>query len=72
MKQLLILLIFICSYNCQAQCPDTNSGTYLGITGTPDFVGLSITSEIEISFIVVSLQTNLNSVNPTFRSRLGF
>lgn len=64
--RLATLLLFICAF-AQAQ-----SGTYLGSTITKDYVGLSIQSEIDTSFLVMSLQTNLNHVDPTFKARLGF
>lgn len=55
-------------------CDTTNSytGTYVGTTITPDYVGLSITSEIQVKFVLLSLQTNLNEYDPTFKARVGF
>jgi len=67
MKVLIILLLTIVPFLSNAQ-----SNTYLGGTVTPDYLGISITSEVEYKFILLSLQTNINSVDPTFKGMLGF
>lgn len=73
MKLLHILILTLIPFLSKSQCDSTHlSGTYVGATLTTDYVGISITSEIEYSFIVLSLQTNLNSVDPTFKGRMGF
>lgn len=73
MKLLQILILTLIPFFANSQCDSTHlSGTYVGATLTTDYVGISITSEIEYSFIVLSLQTNLNSVDPTFKGRMGF
>lgn len=78
---LITFILFIITLNLTAQKVDQpidslskvdRSGTYLGITGTPNYLGVSITSEIELKFLVMSLQTNLNNYDPTFKGRLGF
>ncbi len=76
MKALLILIFTIVpflSYSQEKDCEDCEdyANTYVGATLTTDYIGLSITSEIEYDFIVLSLQTNINSVDPTFKGRLG-
>ena len=55
-------------------CDTTNSytGTYVGTTITPDHVGISVTSEVQMYFVLLSLQTNLNNYDPAFKGRLGF
>lgn len=66
MKYLTILLITLIPFLSHSQAT-----TYVGLTGTPNYVGFSITSEIEYDFVLMSLQTNINNYDPTFKGRLG-
>lgn len=82
--KLLILLLFPILINAQSirpvdvlqktPCDSSKSytGTYVGTIITPDYIGVSITSEVQLYFILLSLQTNLNNYDPTFKGRLGF
>lgn len=48
------------------------SQTYLGGSVNTQYASVEVTSEIDTSFIVLSLKTSLNQQDPTFKARLGF
>lgn len=69
MKQtLLVFLLVILPLISYSQC---RTNTYIGTDIYTDKIALTVSSELDTSFILLSLKTSINNT-PHFKARLGF